>query len=441
MIRYFRALTVFLLSFAASAAMAQSTATTSSPYSKYGLGIIDESLLPQNRAMGGIATAINKINGYNNVNLLNPASYSAIGLTVIDAGMYANFVTLSKTGAGDQKNANFRLSHMVFGIPVTHHSALSFGLVPYSELGYSYKQTLNKGFGTTSPADTNQVNYIYSGDGGLSKGYIGYGFAIGKHISVGGNVSYIFGNLKQYSSTELPNLYGTFNSRQEVSNSIGGLNYDYGAQYTVNFSDEKHLVFGYSGSASSKLNSQNSFIVSQYQTDYTTGDENVATDTLVNRQISNAKVVLPLINHFGISYQFDRRFLIGADYSMGQWSNLSINGVNQGLQNSNSIAIGGQITPNANALHSYLAVVDYRLGFHYDKTYISINNNDIKQYGVTFGLGLPLVPNGTAFYKVNFAGEIGQRGTLSNSLIKETYFNFHLSFTLNDKWFQKYKFD
>lgn len=441
MIRYFRAFTVFLLSFAATAALAQNTATTSSPYSKYGLGLPSESLLPQTRAMGGIAAGINTINGYNNINMLNPASYSSMKLTVIDVGLYANFVSFSKTGVPDQTSSNFRLSHVAFGIPVTKKSALSFGLMPYTELGYKYTQTLSRGFGTGSPADTNQVNYTYSGDGGLSKGYIGYGIALNKHLSIGANVSYIFGNIKQYSSTEIPNLIGNFNSRQESSSSIGGVNYDYGAQYVIPFSDERRLTIGYAGSANSKINSQSSFIVSQYITDYSTNSENSATDTVVNKQNPKSKIQLPLMNRIGFTYQADRKFLFGADYSMRNWSSLNIDGVNQGLQNSSSLAIGGQITPNANSLHSYLAVVDYRLGAHFDKTYITLNNQNIKQYGVTFGVGLPLVPNGSSFYKVNFSGEIGQRGTVANALVKETYFNLHIGFTLNDKWFAKYKFD
>lgn len=421
--------------------MAQSTATTSSPYSRYGLGTIDPILLPQNVAMGGIGVATNQINGYNNVNPLNPASYSSMRLTVLDIGMYGNFSSFSKTGQANQTNSNFRLSHIAVGIPVSQHSALSFGLLPYSEVGYKYTQTLSNGYGTGSPADTNVVNNVYSGEGGLSKAYLGYGFDIGRHLAVGANVSYIFGNLKQFSSTEFPNLYGAFNSRQEINNAIGGLNYDFGAQYTIDFTTERRLTLGYSGSAGTKLNSQSSFIVSQYQVDFTNDNEAVAADTIVNKQNPYAKIQLPLINRFGFAYQYDRHFLIGADYSMGNWSKLTIGGANQGLQNTQSVNIGGQITPNANSLHSYWAVIDYRLGVHFDKTYVAINNQDIKQEGLTFGLGLPLKASGTSFYKINIAGEFGQRGTLSNSLVKEKYFNVHLSFTLNDKWFQKYKFD
>jgi len=442
MIKFFRAFTVSLLSLAASAAMAQtSTATTSSPYSKYGLGNIVQPWMPQNIAMGGVSTATNAINGYSNVNLINPAANAYINITTIDIGMAASFITLNKTGAASQSNSNFNLSHVVFGIPITRHSALSFGLTPYTQLGYNYKQTLDHGFGTSSPADTNVVNYIYSGDGGLSKAFLGYGFNIGRHLSVGGNVSYIFGNLIQYSSTELPNLYGAFNTRQQQNNTVGGVNYDFGLQYTIPFSEDNRLTLGYSGSAGTKLNSQTTFTATQYQTDYTTNDEGTPLDTLVNNQGPETKIKLPQINHFGVAYQADRKFLIGADYSIGKWSSLTIGGVNQGLQNSNSLSVGGQFNPNSNSISSYWDVVDYRLGAHFDNTDVVINNQSIKQYGVTFGLGLPLLRNGTSFYKVNITGEYGKRGTLNNSLIKESYFNLHLSFTLNDRWFNRPKFD
>src|SRR5690606_28131169 len=101
---------------------------------------------------------------------------------------------------------------------------------------------------------TNRVDYIYNGTGGLSKAYIGYGFGLGPNLNLGFNVSYIFGDLKQYRSTEFPELYTALNSRLESNNSIGGLSYDYGLQYTVNVNDESRLVLGYSGSANSKLN-------------------------------------------------------------------------------------------------------------------------------------------------------------------------------------------
>ena len=439
MIKFSRFILLLFIAAFAFKAQAQSTATTSSPYSSFGLGDYTPPLLPQTEAMGGIGTAINRINGYNNINPLNPASYGLINFTAIDAGIYSSIVTLNQTGQTGVVNANFRLSHVVFAIPVTKHSALSFGLLPYTQVGYNYKIT-NSNFGSGTAVDTNTVNYLYTGNGGLSKAYFGYGYHLGKHLLIGANVSYIFGNIQNFTSTEVQDLYGIINSRTEQSNSIRGINYDYGLQYSVDFGDTRHLTFGYSGSAASNLSSVSTYIVSQY-TISSAGNENVATDSLVNDVAAKTKIKLPLMNHFGISFQSEQKFLVGADYTMAKWSALTIDGTNAGLQDSKTFNIGGQITPNANALRNVFARTDYRAGFKYEDTYLHPFGTDIKSYAVTFGFGLPLAPNNTSFYKINFAAEIGQRGTLAAGLVKENYINIRLGFTLNDRWFQRFRFE
>ncbi|HEY8781939.1 MAG TPA: hypothetical protein VIM16_10015 [Mucilaginibacter sp.] len=443
MIKYTRIFITFLLvavAYGATAQSAQSTATTSSPYSKYGLGDINPTLLPQNIGMGGIAAAINRISGYNNINPLNPASYAFINYTTIDAGVYANLSNFSQTGQANASNANFRLSHIAFAIPVSKRSALSFGLLPYSEMGYNNVQTSTRNGSSGKTGPDTVTNFIYNGNGGLSKAYLGYGFGIG-HLSLGFNVSYIFGDLQQFSSTE-PNLYGTLDTRTDRDNAVGGFNYDYGAQYSFDFGESKtkHLVLGYAASANSKINTTSTYIVSQYNYS-SAGVENPAVDTLINEQSAKSKIQLPQINHFGISFQNDGHFIIGADYTMGHWSSLSIAGANQGFQDSKTFNIGGQFTPDINSLHNYFARTDYRLGFIYDESYLNLNNTNIKTTAVTFGFGLPLSPNNGSFYKINFSAEVGQRGTLQNGLVKQNFVNLHLAFTLNDKWFQRFKFD
>src|SRR6202012_3363424 len=119
------------------------------------------------------------------------------------------------------------------------------------------------------------------------------------------------------------------------------------------------------------------------------------------------------------------------------------------LLDSKTFNIGGEITPKSNAFGNYWATVDYRLGFMYDQSYINapnpsgVGNTNITSYAITMGLGLPLKPNvvTNSFYKINFALELGQRGTLANGLVKENYVNLYLGFMINDKWFQRFKFD
>ncbi len=433
MINRTKSLLILLSIFSVFTASAQTT--TSSPYSKFGLGALQQQSLPQNMGMGGIAAGIRSISSYNNINMLNPASYSAITYTTIDIGAYGTVDNLSNNTA-KQTGADFRLNHLAFAIPITKGtSAISFGLLPYTDFGYSFKQV--------TKIDTNTVNSVYAGDGGLSKAYIGYGFNLFKHLNLGFNVSYIFGNLRQTSSVEIPDYYATsFNTRIEKSQSIKGLSYDYGVQYEIPLSTTSRVVLGYSGTLKSTIASSTKYVSTQYLADPSTGAESIAADTTYLRQGGNVKIALPLVQHFGISYQKENHYLIGVDYSRGNWSQLTIDGVNQGLNNTESYHIGGQITPNINALNSFLAVMDYRLGYQYNKTYVNTSATDINESVYSFGLGIPIrSQNRLAFYKINFAAEIGKRGTLQNNLVKENYINFRFGFMLNDAWFRKIKFD
>ena len=449
MTKRYRFFITILFAVIAFGANAQSTATTTDPYSRYGLGTIDPILMPQTIGMGGIATAINEIGFFNNINPENPASYGLIHFTTIDAGFSINNLSLSQTGIPTDHNSNFKFSHVAFAIPVSKKSAISFGLFPYSEMGYN-TQVTKTGFGSGSSVDTNVTNYVYSGEGALSKAYLGYGFGIGKHLYIGANVSYIFGDMHQYSSTQIPTLYGMLNPTIEQDNAIGGVNYDYGAQYSFDFGEysTQHLVLGYSAQASTNLNSANTYIVSQF-TYSSSGTANVAADTVLNSQRANSKIQLPQINHFGISFQNDGHFIVGADYTMGHWSSLSIDGVNESVaaggytRDSKTFNFGGQYTPNSTALHNYFARTDYQLGFKYDESYLYLNNTNIKSYALTFGMGFPLAPSnaGNSYYKINFAAEIGQTGTVANGLVKENYVTLHLNFVINDKWFLKYRFE
>ena len=75
---------------------------------------------------------------------------------------------------------------------------------------------------------------------------------------------------------------------------------------------------------------------------------------------------------------------------------------------------------------------------HFEKTGLNINNESIKEFGISFGLGLPV---GDLFSNANVGFEIGKRGTTNNNLIQENFVNFQLSLSLNDRWFQKRKYD
>lgn len=407
--------------------------TIQSPYSKFGLGNLKGSLLPQFRGMGGISTAINTPNGYGNINVTNPASYAGINLTTIDAGMSGSLTTL-KRGSLAEKSFNSTFSHIAIAFP-TGKSAISIGLLPYSELGYEFKNQ--------SKLDTVNFDQVYQGEGGLSKAYIGYGYRFGTKLRLGVNLEYIFGNLIQSKTTEPINEPAALNSRIQEKNSVYGLNVSYGAQYDFVINKKVTMTLGYSGSASSNIHSKQTTVVTRFTKDFD-GNEIPALigDTLQNISSPAKGLKLPLTHNFGIVFQQYNKWLVGADFRIGNWSGLTINNVNQGLEDSYGVSVGTQFIPNIAAVNGYFNKMEYRFGVRYDKTYVRISNTDIKEMSASIGFGFPFSSlSRSTFSKLNFTAELGQRGTTTNNLIKESFVNFHLGVTLNDKWFYRFKFD
>lgn len=408
-------------------AMAQ--ITSSSPYSQFGLGDLKGSFLPQNRGMAGLSQGVRKPGLYDNINLANPASYSTLSLTTFDVGASMDIRQLSKSNITGKKQFNSTLSHINFGVPVNRFSALSFGLMPYTDLGYKFS---NSGL-----VDTNKVNYIYSGEGGVSKAYLGYGFKLGKNFSFGFNMAYLFGNLTQSRAFEFANeLTTVFNSRTQYSNAVGGLSFDYGAQFFVDLNSETKVILGYTGNAGGELNSKNNIVTTRYKKDVL-GNELATADSTYFAEGAKNKFKMPISHSAGFAIEKTDKWLIGADLNYSRWSDYREGNSNPGLNDSYGLVVGGQITPDANSVSSYFKLIDYRLGFKYDKTFVQIGNNDINQYALTFGFGFPLPRNRSSFYKINLSTEVGNRGTLANNLVRDRYVNIHLGFTLNDKWFQK----
>lgn len=431
-LKYTFAVGLLLTSFIANAQV-----TIQSPYSKFGVGNIKGALLPQLRAMGGISTAVSKHTFFNNINMQNPASYATINNTTLDLGISGAYTQLKNANL-TEKSFNGNIGHVALAFPVTKSSALSFGILPYSELGYNFKNSSNVG---SNIANQKTVDYLYTGEGGLTKAYFGYGKRFGDHLKLGANIEYVFGNLIENRSTEYQNDPGSVNSRIQDKNSVGGFSFSYGAQYDIRLDNKTTIVLGYSGSSNSALNSKQERYVTQYNT--VNGSEGTALDTVLTVNNSKAKFKLPLVHNFGIAIQKNDKWLIGMDYRMGKWSDFSIAGVNQNLQDTYGFSVGGQFTPDFSSINNYFKRVEYRMGFQYDKTYIQMQNQDVKQMAVTVGLGMPLsnLERGT-FYKMNITAEFGQRGSLAKGLLQERYINFHLGFTLNDaKWFQRFKFD
>ena len=106
-------------------------------------------------------------------------------------------------------------------------------------------------------------------------------------------------------------------------------------------------------------------------------------------------------------------------------------------QTAQSVRVGIEFVPNRYDIRYVYKRMSYRAGFHYDKTYVSLDGKSINQIGFTLGTSIPVYRLNNSF---NIAVDFGQRGSKKGNLVRENYINLIVSFSLHDLWFIKPKY-
>ncbi|OFX43158.1 MAG: hypothetical protein A2046_02985 [Bacteroidetes bacterium GWA2_30_7] len=395
-----------------------------SPYSRYGIGDFADNNFGQAKAMGKSSIALRS---KEHLNINNPASYSAIDtLNFIFEVGYFNKYTNYSTNSQNIKRNDANLSYITLGFPVTKWWGSSIGLLPYSILGYNISSKV-----ATQELDTAIYNYI--GSGGINQFYFGNSFKLFKNFSIGANISYLFGSLAYEKNADFYKEKNAFEYHSNDSILINDLFFDFGFQYSKKLKDEQVITIGGKYNNKDNINASRSQLI---QTVFRSSP--LVISTLIDTADEKGTLEFPLSFGFGISYTKNNKLILIADYVQQNWSDSKFFGVSDSLLDSRLISAGLEYIPKFASLNNYFKRVRYRLGGYYSNSYINVNNNQINDFGITFGFGLPLRKTKTSF---NLSFELGQRGTTTNNLIKEKYVNIGINLTLHDFWFFKRKIE
>ncbi len=390
---------------------------TNSPYTRFGYGDISDTNSGEQRAMGGVSLGSRSKNG---INTVNPASYSAVdSMTfMFDIGVSALVSRFSET-AGTTNKLNANLEYITMQFPLWKKVGFSAGLQPYSFSGYNFYSTSYLPFELYP--DTVTATQSFVGNGGINQIYAGLSVELFDHISVGVNAYYMFGSsvnsrLLTFSSSDF------YSSLQRDSIVVSSLRFRYGVQFYNTFATKHDVSFGLIYEPKLKLNADYSEMtgsVDQEQTPY--------------KEVFSAFEV-PELFGVGLNYVYNKQLTLGVDYSLQKWGDAKFFGVTDSLSNRSKLALGAEFIPNLRS-RRYLNQIRYRAGFNVSDPYYKIENvTQPKNYGITFGMGLPLRNNRSI---INTTFEYGKIGT--TGLLREDYFKFTLSTTLNENWFLKRK--
>ena len=396
-----------------------------SPYSRFGYGMLDDGASSTQLSMGGIGYAMN--NG-RQINSMNPASYAAIDtLTFLfDIGVNIKQAwTSEETVAGRQHGKRFGggLNYINMQFPLGRYMGGSIGLQPYSQIGYSFGDEIVNG------------ENAYQGSGSINRLYLGVSGRPFKGFTVGVNVSYLFGNLvNDVYTTATGGTTTLFERALEVQD------YDlrFGAQYGFNFAKNNRLTLGAIFSPGQTFHGKTYGVL--YDVTALENNNKEKPDTVGFNRLKG-KYTRPYTVGAGLNYQLGSKLMVEADFTYQPWKDakyLDIEGYeNWQFDNRWKASLGAQYQPNARG--SYLQRIQYRIGGYYNHDYIMARGNNVEDYGVTLGFGLPAPINRFTKTVVNVGLEYRHRTSSPVRLLTENYFQITVGINFNELWFWQNK--
>lgn len=423
----------------------QAQKNTDSPYSRYGIGLQNEAAFNGNFGSGGagiawrpyhykpliydsLARSNAKLNdrGTNFINPVNPASFSNISLTTFEASLVSKNVDY-KSGSQSRTGTNTQLGHMALAFPIGEKWGVGFGLRPFSSVGYDYAEE--------GSVNGNEIQYTYEGSGGVNEIFVGTAVELIDNLSIGVSGKFLFGSIEDNrrvvftgSST---NFFNTLDQR-EVK--VRALSYQFGVQYVKELKNDYRVLVGAIASPVDKLNAERTQLIRNY-----TGGIDLENFRDTALFIDEADFDIAFAPQYGIGFAIEKKleWILNVDFKSNAWGGERVSETVE-LNTSHQINIGYEKYTKLSGFGSYLKRIGYRAGVRYNSSLVTIDNEDVQEFGISFGISMPLRKS---FSTLNMGVELGRRGKDDAGLTQEDFINFQFGVTINDKWFIQRKYD
>ncbi len=415
---------IFLLEFAASGQK-----QINSPYARFNLGTMETAASFESMGMGGIGLGMKSSNS---IFFANPASYSAVDTNsfTFDFGLDYGIVTLSE-GKNHFTSDDMNFDHLIMGFPLAKGFGMAVGIVPVSSGYYKLAQSVLPDDPEYDPL-VGPYTSAHNGDGGFNNVFLGSGLKINKNFSVGINMLLLFGQLNRSYLVTFDDYANVYNNNATEKLEIHGINLNYGLQYTADLKNDYFLTAGISLASGKKYKTNYQQLAYKY-TAYN------SRDTISYIADDSTRTFLPGTFGVGITFGKSNKFTAGFDYLMSNWSGAIIPGNGNYAADSKSYRFGIEFIPDKYSNYSLIKRLEYRAGAHFGDTYLVINDQQVKEYGASFGLGIPMRRSHS---RTNIFFDYTKRsGSGSGTTHIENSYTMGISLNLYDFWFIKRKYD
>ncbi|WP_026950752.1 hypothetical protein [Algoriphagus mannitolivorans] len=401
---------------------------SSSPYSALGIGEFNYSGLTQNQGMGGLGISYGT--GWQ-ANVVNPALTTRN--TIFNFQVAFNYDRNNvDNGTESSLVDGGGLSYIAISLPIKSGKFTT-------GLGLGQVTSVNYRLQVKSEVDNSNLEAInfLQGDGGISEAYLNFGWLIAKNLSIGMQGSYLFGSTIRTNQLV---IYDT--ESKEVGNpseyyerlTVSDVGYKAGIHYQLKTSAKTNLHLG---AIYQKFGDVNGTGFAKLAGINQASDPDSDGDLIANNV--KGSVYLPNRVGFGLTFEKMNKFAVGLEGQFQDFNDYrNFFGDPLNLQASQKVGFGFQIVPDYLNFDNILMRSTYRFGIEYLQTPYMLNNTNINDLGINLGTSIPV--NNLSL--LNLAVKVGRRGTLDNGLIRESYVNFTLGFSLNDNsWFYKRVFE
>lgn len=395
------------------------------PYSIFGFGDLYTMGSAYTSSMGGVGIASRN---HRYINPMNPAAVTARDSLafMVDMSLYqGNRYCRQNTGDATLKSASntFNIGDCIISFPIYRSSAMMVGIMPYSNTGYGYS------YYESDPrvlAETGNISYTYGGQGAVYQIFAAAGVTFWDRLSLGAEAIYYFGNIVKKKSVTFTDasMRGISGIDRANVNTFSG---KFGMQYFQPVGEDWNFGAGVT---------------------YKLGSPMRGAVTYDGMEGSFVPINFADELGAGISVRFRDNITVEFDYLVSDWSKcgleqsqfFSVNGTTNPFLSKKyrSFRLGAEYVPDRRDPRYYFKRVSYRAGVYYNDDYFTVGGNRIDAKGITVGATFPVF-NG--FNAVTVAIDFGQRGTMANNLVKETYVNFSFAVNLYDRWFYKMQYE
>ena len=296
----------------------------------------------------------------------------------------------------------------------------SFGLIPYSSVGYDTQNVVD------------DVTTRYTGQGGLNKAFLTFAYRVSPNFSLGVDTNYNFGNIENTAFSEQVDI--ELGAREQNRSDLLGFSFNFGARYKTMVSKNLQIQTAVAYTPETNFKAENS---RQRATVFVLPSGSQVVREEIEVAVEDTDFTFPSQLSVGAGIGKPKTWFVGLEYVNQKISNLTNRTFeleNITYTDATKYKIGGFYIPQYNSLTSYYKRIVYRAGIRLEETGINLNGQDINEFGISFGVGIPV---GRLFSNVNVGFEIGKRGTTDFGLIQENFFNTFISLSFNDRWFDK----